>query len=42
MARFTPRAGAGQQQVRQGQNVIPLTLPGIGGDSGDASPGGGS
>jgi PrtD family type I secretion system ABC transporter len=38
MARFVPRAG---QQVRQGQNVIPLTLPGIGGES-DGGSGGAS
>jgi ABC-type protease/lipase transport system fused ATPase/permease subunit len=37
MARFAPRAGTGQQ-VRQGQNVIPLTLPNIGGE--EAGPGG--
>jgi PrtD family type I secretion system ABC transporter len=36
MARFTPRTGQGQ--VRQAQNVIPLTLPGTGGES--ESPGG--
>jgi hypothetical protein len=38
MSRFAPRAGAAGQQVRQGQNVIPLTLPNIGGD--EPAPGG--
>ena len=33
MSRFTPRAAQGQQ-VRQAQNVIPLTLPNVGGDDG--------
>ncbi len=38
MSRFSPRPGPAGQQVRQGQNVIPLTLPNIGGD--EPAPGG--